>query len=238
MSSSTTPSTSEPDYNYLFKISLCPNFIKNPPITRTLSVPATMNFWALHRAIQVSFGWQDCTQYRFDVGDTDKNPDSLHRKPLLRLLSGPGKDTPLWRSTFSQPTQCTKLMPLSEVFEQEDYKDEKIYYQYDLLSNWDHTVEMVGREPLTEYIYCTTGQGHPAGERGWGPVCWEELKKAYRSKTPTEDQQTWMRWYEQYCTNGDKAGLRGGNEHVWDRGWVNQMLEKLPHLPCTEGRSY
>jgi hypothetical protein len=57
--------------NYILKIALLPSHITNPPVTRTLSVPATLTFAQLHTALQIAFGWANTHAYDFAVRDPD-----------------------------------------------------------------------------------------------------------------------------------------------------------------------
>ncbi|KAL6718631.1 hypothetical protein ACLMJK_002865 [Lecanora helva] len=55
--------------NYLLKVQLCPDRIKDPQVFRTLSCPADTTFAQLHRALQVAFSWADTHTYDFMVKD-------------------------------------------------------------------------------------------------------------------------------------------------------------------------
>ena len=64
--------------NYILKFCLCPDEITDPPVTRTLSCPASASFADLHEALQIAFGWtgqhsydcsvlnSECTNYTED----------------------------------------------------------------------------------------------------------------------------------------------------------------------------
>lgn len=50
---------------------------------------------------------------------------------------------------------------------------------------------------------------------------WTELKAAYQAAKPSQEQREKMQWYEQQASNGDRQGLSGGREHVWDKEAIN-----------------
>jgi hypothetical protein len=53
------------DRNYVLRIQL--RDVSDPIVTRTLSVPADLNFHKLHYAIQIAFGWENEHLYMFNM---------------------------------------------------------------------------------------------------------------------------------------------------------------------------
>lgn len=62
--------------NYLLKFQIIPEEINDPPVWRTLSVPATVSFAKLHRALQIAFDWASTHSYEFGVRDPTYDPDA------------------------------------------------------------------------------------------------------------------------------------------------------------------
>ncbi|KAF2277908.1 uncharacterized protein EI97DRAFT_488020 [Westerdykella ornata] len=60
--------------NFVLKFHLCPQYIVNPPVIRTLSVPATATLETLHKALQIAFGWAGTHAYDFAVLDPAFEP--------------------------------------------------------------------------------------------------------------------------------------------------------------------
>lgn len=65
--------------NCLLHFHLCPEWISDPPVTRTLSVPAATTFETLHQALQIAFDWAHSHAHDFVVHDPayDASADSL-----------------------------------------------------------------------------------------------------------------------------------------------------------------
>jgi len=65
--------------NYLLHFHLCPEWISDPPVTRTLSVPAATTFETLHQALQIAFDWAHSHAHDFVVCDPayDASGESL-----------------------------------------------------------------------------------------------------------------------------------------------------------------
>jgi Plasmid pRiA4b ORF-3-like protein/MYND finger len=57
--------------NYVIKFHLAPEHITNPPVIRTLSIPADTAFYGLHLALQTAFGWATTHSFDFAVLDPD-----------------------------------------------------------------------------------------------------------------------------------------------------------------------
>jgi MYND finger/Plasmid pRiA4b ORF-3-like protein len=74
--------------NYLLKVHLCPDVIKDPAVTRVLSCPATARLAHLHQALQVAFQWAGTHLFEFAFHYEYRNPLSLERtvKKLSRKL--------------------------------------------------------------------------------------------------------------------------------------------------------
>ncbi|SMR43744.1 unnamed protein product [Zymoseptoria tritici ST99CH_3D1] len=72
--------------NYVFKVSLEPDDFTNPPVWRTLSVPATMNFAKFHLALQTAFGWANTHSYDFGVEDPTFDPEVAQNVSLLDII--------------------------------------------------------------------------------------------------------------------------------------------------------
>jgi hypothetical protein len=94
---------------------------------------------------------------------------------------------------------------------------------YDFGDGWSHEMTVSGRVTATENITCVDGTGHGVGE-DVNREGWRELKAAYRVVNPSSEQKEQMEWYEKQCNNGDRHGLGGGREFVFDRDLVNRML--------------
>ncbi|KAK7741905.1 hypothetical protein SLS62_010882 [Diatrype stigma] len=57
--------------NYIIKFQLSPEYVTDPPVSRTLSCPADAVFYHLHMALQVAFGWSTTHSFDFAVANPD-----------------------------------------------------------------------------------------------------------------------------------------------------------------------
>lgn len=102
-------------------------------------------------------------------------------------------------------------------------RDKVIEYTYEFDDGWSHKMTDAGRGPATDNITCVDGTGHGVGE-DVNREGWRELKAANRAVNPSSEQRGKMELYEKQCNNGDRHGLGGGREFVFDRDLVNSML--------------
>lgn len=211
--------------NYLLLITL--EGTEDPEIHRLLSIPKTLTFHDLHRAIQVSFGWAGCHMYQFTVTDpVDEEATGLQRRQRhLRLERDPSLGIP-----SKTPTVAAASMKLSEVFEGDKYKDKEVEYEYDFGDGWSHYIEFVGwgKDDTEGRVVCFSGQGHGAAEDAGGVSGWQDVVDAYKSKRASKEQKELRRWYEKECSNRDPKGLSGpGGAWEWSRDKVNWDLQQL-----------
>ena len=111
-----------------------------PAIWRRLEVSGEVTFRALHGAIQVAMGWEDCHLWAFYVGDTEISPESEH---------SPFPGVPRARSADK--------FTLNEILAKRRIK---FRYEYDMGDSWLHEIEVekVGFvEKGVQYPRCTGG---------------------------------------------------------------------------------
>jgi Plasmid pRiA4b ORF-3-like protein/MYND finger len=72
--------------NYVLKVQLKPEDIKNPAIWRTLSCPAVATFERLHRALQIAFGWATTHTYDFKARDPDYDPADEDEEDMATMI--------------------------------------------------------------------------------------------------------------------------------------------------------
>lgn len=100
-------------------------------------------------------------------------------------------------------------------------------YTYDFGDNWVHTITLVGRAPFTPNITCVSGTGHGVAENIGSVEGWEDLKNAYRTTSPDDEQKFAREMYETFCLNGDMDGLGGGREYEFKAEDVNAELGRM-----------
>ncbi|KAF2180838.1 hypothetical protein K469DRAFT_672320 [Zopfia rhizophila CBS 207.26] len=236
--------------NYMLKFHLCPDEISDPEVTRTLSVPATATFAALHEALQISFGWANTHAYDFAWHDPDYEEPDFDIADYIRSTMEPKKrDSPrqfVMRisekevpgmfmmkvdkmheerlrkhpRTKEKVAENTKLF---QVLDDAEYTDKSMEYMYDFGDGWQHTITIEGRAKPSDHIVCIDGSGHGVAEDVKRDG-WAELKEAYRTQNPNREQKEKRRWFERQASNADPRGLGSGREHEWSKDSVNQRL--------------
>lgn len=220
------PSTKE--RNYIVQVRI--QDIAHPRVTRTFSIPPSTTFYTFHLAIQIAFGWQNQHSHQFEISnipaiwiDDKKKPPRPSGPPILLTIH----NTQLSCVIDDTPSVDEKTTKLSDVFEQEQYKNKYLEYMYDFGDSWEHSVDLLGRAEeyiSSNYIFCLSGEGAPVAEDCGGVDGWEGLKEAVtkykEGKKLDNDDKDLVQWFKK---------LRKGDLNIWD--WdqvkVNQQLKSL-----------
>jgi hypothetical protein len=207
----------------------------------------------LHEAFQIAFGWATTHSYDFKIRDPTAGPElKISMDDYVRILENrAGENEDVWgpRQNFlrivdvdghsldmiymklathpATPEVSSTKITLVKVFENKDYKNAKIEYEYDFTCRWRHEIIIVGRTDAEDKFVCTDGEGHGAAEDCGSQTGWEELKKAYRTPNPSKEQQKKMEWFETEASNSDRRGLGDGRDRMWDRIGVNVALARF-----------
>jgi len=231
-STPSTTSTKQVEHqNYIIHIAI--QNIQNPRVTRTLSVPPSISFHNLHTAIQIAFGWAFHHHHHFEVNNIpaiwlDKNnpPSPRSNGPLVLLTIG-NPEFLTYLEDENEPIADEMTTKLSDVFENEKYKNKYLEYTYDFGDSWEHSVLLFGRANRavsSDFIFCIGGEGAPVAEDCGGPPGWEHLKdivKRYqrKGKLDAEDKHL-IQWFK-------NQGRRGCEVWDWDLDGVNQKLSAM-----------
>lgn len=92
----------------------------------------------------------------------------------------------------------------------------EVVYTYDFGDNREHDSLLEGRADATGDFVCLSGTGHSVTEDCHGIRGWGELKAAYGTPQPSNEQREQRAWFEGQAGNGDPNGLAGDRVHVWD----------------------
>lgn len=127
------------------------------------------------------------------------------------------------------PEITSSKIKLSKVFDNEAYggNNIKIEYEYDVGDCWTHEIRLTGRREVGPFEVLD-GEGHGVAEDVGSVDGWENLKKAYRSTNPNDEQQYRMEWYEHSAFNCDPEGLGNGRDRIWDKDAINISLASSP----------
>jgi Plasmid pRiA4b ORF-3-like protein len=210
--------------NYILKVDLDPESIKNPRITRTISCPATATFTAFHEALLVAFKWSNTHLYDFDVFGRTEHVRFSGQGPLLKItdLDTLEDDFDFDYGMPKPPNRDSSKVKLYKVLD--DPKNGIIVYNYDFGDGWEHVITAIGRTAATAYFECLDGEGHGCAEDVGGPTRWGDLLKAYDAEHPTKEQKMKMSWFETFASNRDPRGLRGDLKWQWDKDGINATL--------------
>ncbi|KAI9054635.1 hypothetical protein LZ554_001788 [Drepanopeziza brunnea f. sp. 'monogermtubi'] len=204
--------------NYILRVELCPRFISNPKVTRTLSCPSNATLAALHQAMLVSFGWANTHLYDFEIYEGTEYQGRAHAFD---------------DSDYTYTGDSAKAIIYKVLTKIEDNK-QTLIYRYDFTDGWEHVVTLIGRAAPTSHFVCLDGEGHGCAEDVGGYSGWAELLKAYDAENPTNSQKEKIEWFETIASNKDREGLAGEKKWMWDKDRINTVLRELDqHLKTT-----
>lgn len=122
------------------------------------------------------------------------------------------------------PEVSSKKIKLSKVLENKEYEGAEIEYEYDFGDCWLHRITVIGRTAATSTFKCLDGEGRGVAEDCGSTPGWKDLKGAYRTTSPTQEQKDKRHWFENQATNRDRRGLGNGLLMVWDKDAINANL--------------
>ena len=199
--------------NYIIHVQILD--IAHPRVTRTFSIPPSTTFFTLHHAIQIAFGWQNQHSHQFEISnipaiwiDDKKSPPQPTGPHTLLTI----QNAEMYSDGDDTPSVDEKTTKLSDVFEQDQYKNKALEYTYDFGDSWEHSVVLLGRAEesvSSNYIFCISGEGASVAEDCGGVDGWEGLKEAVtkykEGKTLDDDEKDLVKWFKK---------LRKGNLNV------------------------
>ncbi|KAM3153659.1 hypothetical protein ABEW05_005901 [Botrytis cinerea] len=212
--------------NFILRVDLCPSYLTNPRVTRTLSCPANASFADLHEALQIAFGWKDCHLHEFEVLNHSESMgnkfSASSRATLLRI-----SPSNILEEAQDDQNKCSSETLLNQILDGELTRGKTILYRYDFGDDWEHVMVCGGRADPTENFELLGGEGHGCAEDVGGSYGWIKLIEAYDSNNPTKDQRETMDWFEEEAHNKDSYGLRGAAKYTWDKEKLNTALKEL-----------
>ncbi|KAF5871365.1 putative u1biquitin-specific peptidase protein [Botrytis fragariae] len=212
--------------NFILRVDLCPRYLINPRVTRTLSCPATATFADLHDALQISFGWKNCHLHEFEVLSHSEfigYKSSFSPGAALLLIS----PDILEGKNQEEKDKCSSNTVLYQILDGELTRGKTMLYRYDFGDDWEHIMVCGGRADPSVNFELLGGEGHGCAEDVGGPSGWIKLLEAYDSNNPTKDQRQTIDWFEEEAHNKDSYGLRGAAKYTWDKEKLNIALKEL-----------
>jgi len=165
---------------YQLKISLLNS---KPEIWRRVLVPENLNFYGLHRVIQIAMGWGDSHLFQFHYGEFGFS-DSITLKEYI------DEEIKYEAAMAGAKIMDARRKKIKSYFT----SNELIFYTYDYGDFWEHTVvkEEVVDLPLNE-IGCIDGSGAcPPDDCGGIHGYYEMLKSLKNPKDP--ENESWRVW--------------------------------------------
>lgn len=155
------------------------NLELSAPCTRTLVVPADINFYQLHRILQDSFEWHDEHLHQFVLENKRNSPAKIVKPYGMEDDFMPADDlADMFPGFMKQEILNSAGTTVSDVFS--EYK--KIVYEYDFGDGWTHTIKL--RRFIEDcdnpYPHCTKAVGEaPEEDCGgyWGFADKSEILK-------------------------------------------------------------
>jgi len=134
------------------------------------------------------------------TGATGKNIDEayLGTRSLLRITGPDAREHidhmhAMHRRHKNTPENKADRLKLHQVLDNPSYSNAPMQYEYDFGDCWEHQMTLVSRaEKATDFFQCKAGEGHGVAEDVGSAKGWEELKLAYRSPSPGQDQREKM----------------------------------------------
>lgn len=166
------------DKVYQFKITL--QYIQ-PPVWRTIQVPASYSFWDLHVAIQDAMGWMDSHLHVFQI----PNPSSGIKNQIGIPNDDPFDDV--------EPFLPGWDVQISDYF---SHKNSSALYIYDFGDDWHHLVqleEVLPRAKGKRYPLCLAGKRTCPPEDVGGPPGYEEFLLAI-GDPHHEEHESYLEW--------------------------------------------
>jgi hypothetical protein len=185
--------------NFVFEVYLVQTLhIQNQdppdPVSRGLSIPSSLTFDDLHRAIGIAFGWCEKGEYEFE----SQRESCKHISSRDSTVDG--KKLNSWDNVVdSTRHKHGSRIQVDEVIKDKDPENQLMWLykrgRYDTGNartpyytdkRWVHRIIFKGVDPknITKYPICFGGFGHGPAE-GLSELEWEALKKAYLTQHPT-----------------------------------------------------
>ena len=145
--------------------------VGDPPVWRTVLIPAAYPLSRVHRVIQAAMGWEDCHLHAFQIGKTTYGPD------------------PEDELGYSDETKA-RLADVARV-------RTRIGYEYDFGDSWDHELVVEARAVAKAdhaYPACIAGEGACPPEDCGGTYGFAELKEILAGPDSAErdEMQEWV----------------------------------------------
>jgi len=182
---------------YQFKIQI--KGIGKPTVWRRISLPANYNFYDLHIAIQVAFGWENAHLFEF-------SPKGYGSYPVIKESFEDSYD--------DEETLEPEETDLSEIFETEK---QKFTYIYDFGDNWIHTIILEKILPdIAMYPKLLAGKGQCPPEDCGGIWGYENLKEvlADKKKPEYEEMAEWCGVEDDEMWNPAEFNLDKGQKYL------------------------
>ena len=169
-----------------------------PEIFREILVKDNITFEALHKIIQLSFGWTNSHLYSFTVKETQ--------------FSVPNKDFP--NEDLNVKNTITEIL---------FRKGQKALYIYDFGDNWEHeikVIEVMHEDKEIKYPICIGGKRNAPPEDCGGFPGYEEVIKAFKNpqKKESKDLLEWLGDYnpEEFDIDEVNELIRNPDKYIID----------------------
>jgi len=218
--------TEAPEPDRVFEIHISLQW-SDPPIWRSIAVPANITLDQLHLIIQVVMDWEDEHLHQFTLND---KPKQKSKKTDSQM-----KITPAMR-TFV-PTTTPHGDPLEVEGEDESQftlaelcpnLKSKITYTYDFGDSWDHIIEVrkiTPKTPGVTYPVCLEGElAAPPEDSGGIPGYYFKLD-LIAGKVENPQRQGWSR----QSIEEIREWFGDFDPHAFDIDAINKQLAQWPH---------
>ncbi|HSO57757.1 MAG TPA: plasmid pRiA4b ORF-3 family protein [Paenisporosarcina sp.] len=176
---------------YQFLITL--NYVE-PKVWRRFVVPATLDFYDLHSAIQTSVGWTNSHLFNFLIENstTDKTLELVADEETVEenfdmvqhYMKNPPEEGTYEDKMYQRMIRKQLLLARDVDLNQHVNESPEFTYLYDFGDGWEHTVEFEKMVDDYEYDYpqLLEGKGTCPPEDVGGPPGYDEFKRVIKDK--------------------------------------------------------
>ena len=172
-----------------------------PRISRSLELPAALNFAQLHEVLQAAFGWTDSHLHEFNVGGLIVGAPEFDEDGL----------------SDHQTFEATEVWLRDLVFPHSRYDGDEtltILYTYDFGDNWRHHMVMrrIPAQSGTKYPRCIAGKRSRPPEDVGGPSGYFGFLEAWLD--PMHDEHKAMRRWAGRKFDPERFDLEASNKAI------------------------
>ncbi|KAI9721229.1 MAG: hypothetical protein M1812_002390 [Candelaria pacifica] len=198
--------TAGPVYGCLIHVSFLD--LKDPKVTRLLSINSDKPFSDLHAGIQAALQWGNKSPYGFS---------------RIRMNEAPQSTDGSSSAHDEDVVSISKDSNLSTIFDEMDPDKRVVAYKYG--TNWVLTVKLITRMAVTGRLFCMSGRGHPPAE-STTPTQWMQFVRAYEKAKTKKDKDSARKPFDKGVKFADGSAGSIAGPWNWNKGAAIVEMDK------------